>query len=127
MSVTLRLLSAALAVLVFGAVAVSAESIRWELVDSGVLRHSTHGEGIEMRITPNPVPEGLFGGSVDLANLLAALCGHYAPSVIPFVRERAEIADPRFVAVRITTGGTFGRFALQAFKIKDGTCGEEID
>jgi hypothetical protein len=57
-----------------------------------------YGEGIETRIKPDPVPDGLFGGN-DFDNLMLALCNHYAPTVIPYVIEQSGIEAPEFIAV----------------------------
>lgn len=113
------------AILVSVASSSSAQNIQWELVDSGVLNHSHHGKGIEMRIQPNPVPEGLFGDG-NLDDLLLALCNKYAPSVIPFVQQQTDIEDPDFIAVRIISGGAFGRYVLEAYAISDGRCGSAL-
>lgn len=75
-----------------------AQDARWELVDPGILNHSSCGEGIDMRIKPDPVPDGLFGGN-DFDNLMLALCNHYAPTVIPYVIEQSGIEAPEFIAV----------------------------
>ncbi|MDT0684169.1 hypothetical protein RM543_15900 [Roseicyclus sp. F158] len=104
------------------ALPVSAQDIQWNLVDTGVLPHSSHGEGIEMRIQPDPVPNGLFGNE-NLDDLLLALCNHYAPSVIPFVQQQTDIEEPNLVAVRIVSGGEVGRYVLETFAISDGQCG----
>jgi|GEM_PF-2575997 len=102
-----------------------AQEARWELMDTGVLDHSTHGSGIEMRIKPVPWPKNLFDDP-ELPNLMAALCNHYAPSVIPWVKEQAGISDPEFIAVRLISGGSVGRYVLQAFAISEGSCGDEL-
>ena len=47
----------------------SAQDVQWKLVDNGVLNHSSHGKGIEMRIKPDPILEGLFGNE-NLDDLL---------------------------------------------------------
>lgn len=101
---------------------VSAQDIQWKLIDSGVSSHSVHGKGIEMRIQPTPVPKGLFS-SDNLDELLLALCNHYAPSVIPFVQQQANIEDPDFIAVRIVSGSGFGRYVLETYALSDGQCG----
>ncbi len=103
----------------------SAQDVRWELVDTGVLNHSSHGQGIEMRIKPVPFPDGLFDDN-NLDDLMLGLCNHYAPYVIPYVLEQTEIEAPGFIAVRIVSGGSFGRYALQAYTISDGRCGSEL-
>ena len=51
-----------------------------------------------MRIKPDPVPDGLFGGN-DFDNLMLALCNHDAPTVIPYVIEQSGIEAPEFIAV----------------------------
>lgn len=104
------------------ALPVSAQGVEWQLVDSGVLTHSSHGRGIEMRIQPDPIPNGLFGNK-DLDDLLLALCNHYAPSVIPYVQQQTDIEEPNFIAVRIVSGGAVGRYVLETYAISDGQCG----
>lgn len=118
----MKLIKVLVSILVSVASAASAQDVQWELVDTGVLNHASHGKGIEMRIQPNPVPEGLFGdGSLD--DLLLALCNHYAPSVIPFVQQQTDIEEPDFIAVRVVSGGAVGRYVLEAYAISDGRCG----
>ncbi|MBO9454924.1 hypothetical protein J7376_02555 [Paracoccus sp. R12_1] len=107
--------------IVLVALPVSAQDVQWKLVDTGVLTHSSHGKGIEMRIQPDPVPKGLFG-SDNLDDLILALCNHYAPSVIPFVQQQADIEDPDFISVRLISGGAFGRYVLARYAISDGQC-----
>ena len=112
-------------ILVLAASNASAQDVQWKLVDTGVLNHSAHGKGIEMRIQPDPVPEGLFGDD-DLDDLLLALCNHFAPSVIPFVQQQTDIAQPDFIAVRVVSGGVVGRYVLEAYAISDGRCGAAL-
>jgi hypothetical protein len=102
-----------------------AQDVRWELVDTGILNHSSHGQGIEMRIKPDPSPEGLFD-SDNLGDIMSRLCRHYAPSVIPYVQEQTGLETPDFIAVRLISGGGFGRYVLQAYVIADGGCGDEL-
>lgn len=109
-------------ILVAVASTASAQDVQWELVDTGVLNHSSHGKGIEMRIQPNPVPDGLFGDD-NLDGILLALCNHYAPYVIPFVQQQTDIEKPDFLAVRIVSGGAAGRYVLEAYAVSDGRCG----
>ncbi len=118
-------IQALVCILLSAAMPASAQDARWELVDTGVLDHSSHGEGIEMRIRPDPVPDGLFGDN-DLDDLMLALCNHYAPSVIPYVIQQTDIEAPEFIAVRIVSGGFTGRYVLQAFTISDGMCGTKL-
>jgi len=101
---------------------VSAQDVQWKLVDTGVLSHSSHGKGIEMRIQPDPIPSGLFGNE-NLDDLLLALCKHYAPSVIPFVQQQTDMEEPDFIAVRIVSGSAIGRYVLETFAISNGQCG----
>lgn len=103
----------------------NAQDVRWELKDSGVLNHSLHGKGIEMRIEPEPFPDGLFGNE-NLDKLLLSLCNHYAPSVIPFVKQKTDIGIFDFIAVRIVSGGVVGRYVLQAYTISDDKCGDKL-
>ncbi len=104
----------------------TSQEILYNLVDTGVLNHSAHGQGIEMRIKPSSMPQGGLSGSV-IEEAMVHICRHYAPSVIPFVTKQADIADPNFVAVRIISGnGIFGSYVLQAFTIENGTCGSEL-
>lgn len=112
-------------ILVLTASAASAQDVQWNLVDTGVLNDSSRGKGIEMRIQPVPVPEGLFG-SDNLDDLMLALCNHYAPSVIPFVQQKTGIEQPDFIAVRIVSGGAVGRYVLEAYAIADGRCGDAL-
>lgn len=107
------------------ALPVSAQDVQWQLVDTGVLSHSSRGEGIEMRIQPDPIPNGLFG-SESFDDLLLALCNRYAPSVIPFVQKKMGIEDPNFIAVRIVSGAAVGRYVLETYAISDGECGEAL-
>lgn len=118
----MKIVRAFASILVLAASDASAQDVRWNLVDTGVLNHSSHGKGIEMRIQPDPIPEGLFGGN-DLDDLLLALCNHYAPSIIPFVQQQTDIEEPNFIAVRIVSGGAFGRYVLETYAISDGQCG----
>ncbi len=121
----MKIVRAYASILVLAASDASAQDVQWNLVDTGVLNHSSHGKGIEMRIQPDPVPEGLFGGD-DLDDLLLALCNHYAPSVIPFVQQQTDIEQPEFIAVRIVSGGAVGRYVLEAYAIEDGLCGAAL-
>ena len=107
------------------ATAASAQGVQWSLVDTGVLNHSSRGKGIEMRIQPDPVPEGLFSDD-NLDDLLLALCNHYAPSVIPFVQQQTDIKEPDFIAVRIVSGGAVGRYVLEAYAVANGRCGAAL-
>lgn len=107
------------------AASVSAQDVNWQLVDTGILSHSSHGKGIEMRIKPNPMPNGLFN-SENLDDLLLALCNHYAPSVIPFIQQQTEISNPDFISVRIVSGGVAGRYILETYTISDGQCGSVL-
>ncbi|MCP4206093.1 MAG: hypothetical protein GY767_03465 [Shimia sp.] len=107
------------------ALPLSAQDVQWRLVDTGVSSHSSYGDGIEMRIQPDPIPSGLFSND-NLDELLLALCNHYAPSVIPFVQQQADIEDPNFVAVRIVSGGAVGRYILETYAITDGRCGRVL-
>lgn len=75
-----------------------------------------------MRIQPNPVPIGLFEND-NLDDLLFALCNHYAPSVIPFLRQKTDIENPDFIAVRIVSRGAVGRYILEKYAISGGQCG----
>ncbi len=102
-----------------------AQDVRWELVDTGILNHPSYGQGIEMRIKPEPFPEGLFD-SDNLGDIMSSLCRYYAPSVIPYVQEQTAIETPDFIAVRLISGGGFGRYVLQAYEIADGGCGDEL-
>lgn len=121
----MKIVRALASVLVLGASDASAQDVQWKLVNTGVLNHSSHGKGIEMRIQPDPVPKDLFGGD-SLDDLLLALCNHYAPSVIPFVQQQTDIEQPEFVAVRIVSGGAAGRYVLEAYAIADGRCGAAL-
>lgn len=103
-----------------------AQEVRWDLVDTGVLNHSLHGKGIEMRIKPDPVPDGLFSGE-NLTEVMSALCNHFAPSVIPFVKEKAGLTTPNFIAVRVISGGFFGKYVSQAFEVSNDGCGAELE
>lgn len=104
------------------ALPVSAQDVQWQLVDVGVSSHSSHGKGIEIRIQPDPVPDGLFGNE-RIDELLLAICNHYAPSVIPFMKQKTDIENPDFIALRVVSGGAVGRYVLEAFAISDGQCG----
>jgi hypothetical protein len=121
----MKAIQSSLCALFLTALPVLAQDVRWELIDTGVLDHTTHGQGIEMRIKPEPFPNGLFD-SDDLSGLAAELCKHYAPSVIPYVQQQTDIGTPDFIAVRIVSGGAFGRYFLQAYAISDDTCAEEL-
>ncbi len=103
-----------------------AQDVQWKLVDSGVLRHSTLGKGIEMRIEPWPVAHGLPSAE-EVEPLTLAICNHYAPSVVPFVKDKSRLKEPQFIAVRIVTGGSFGRYVLQVFALDEETCGEPLN
>ena len=117
-----KIVRALASILALTASAALAQDVQWKLIDTGVLNHSSHGEGIEMRIQPDPVPEGLFGNE-NLDDLLLALCNHYAPSVIPFVQQQTDIEEPNFIAVRIVSGGAVGRYVLETYAISDRQCG----
>lgn len=121
----MKIVRALASILVLAAPDASAQDVQWKLVDTGVLNHSSHGKGIEMRIQPDPVPEGIFSGD-NLDDLLLALCNHYAPSVIPFVQQQTDIEHPDFIAVRIVSGGAVGRYVLKAYAIADGRCGPAL-
>ncbi|MEO1307445.1 MAG: hypothetical protein AAFV38_05815 [Pseudomonadota bacterium] len=123
--VSQQFLKCSAVLLFFAALPAIAEDVRWELVDTGVLKHSTHGTGIEMRIKPDPMPEGLFD-MPGLPELMSVLCDHYAPSVIPFVTSKTELEMPEFIAVRVISGGVFGRYALTTYAISDNECGDEL-
>ena len=104
----------------------NADQTNWKLDDVGIVKHSVHGEGVEIRIKPEPIPEGLFDQDADLVQIFRELCSHYAPSVVPFVMEKVDIEAPEYVAVRIVSGKAFGRYILQAFEFSDNTCGDEL-
>lgn len=110
---------------IFFASTAVAQDIEWKLVDTGVLKHSVHGNGIEMRIQPIPFLDGLFGHE-NLDFVVLTLCNHYAPDVIPFVQKQIDIDNPDFIAVRLVSGGTMGIYALQAFTIVNGRCGDAL-
>ncbi len=112
-------------ILALAASAAAAQDVDWKWVDTGVLNHSSHGKGIEMRIQPDPIPEGLFGDD-NLDDLLLALCNHYAPSVIPFVQQHVDIEEPDFIAVRIVSGGAVGQYVLEFFSVANGRCGAAL-
>ena len=79
-----------------------------------------------MRITPNPPSAELFK-SDTLDDLLLVLCQHYAPHVIPYIRETLSLENPEFISVRLTSGGSaFGRYALEFYTISKGTCGAPL-
>ena len=101
---------------------VSAQDIQWQLVDTGVSTHSSHGKGIEMRNQPSPMPNGLFNNE-NLDDILLRLCNHYAPYVIPFVQQQRDFDNPDFISVRIVSGGAVGRHVLESYAISDGQCG----
>ncbi|MCV6586872.1 MAG: hypothetical protein OIF47_15180 [Marinibacterium sp.] len=109
-------------IIVSVALPASAQDISWRLVDTGVLSHPAHGEGIEMRIQPDPVPDGLFR-SDTLDDLMLMLCNHFAPYAIPFVQTKMGIEDPDFIAVRIVSESRVGRYVLETYAISDGRCG----
>ena len=71
----------------------NADQTNWKLDDVGIVKHSVHGEGVEIRIKPEPIPEGLFDQDADLVQIFRELCSHYAPSVVPFVMEKVDIED----------------------------------
>ncbi len=89
---------------------------------AAALNHSSHGKGIEMRIQPNPVPDGLFRDE-SLDGILLARCNHCAPSVVLFVQQQTGIEKPDFIAGRIVSGGAAGRNVLEASAVSDGRCG----
>ena len=111
---------AALLVGVMSASLVLAQELNFELTDTGVLKHSEYGTGIEMRITPNAMP------SADiLDDVMRDLCNHFAPSVIPFVASQTGVSAPEFLSVRLTTtGGIFGRYATEFFRVDGDSCGD---
>ena len=102
------------------------QDISFELIDSGVLTHSVHGQGIEMRIKPSAMPPGGLRGDI-MQEMMLPICKHYAPSIIPFVIANGNISEPDFIAVRVVSGNAnSGAYVLQAFTIEDGTCGGEL-
>ena len=107
------------------ALSVSAQEVQWQLVDTGVLSHSLHGKGVEMRIQADPVPNDFFDKE-DIGDILLDLCNYYAPTVLPFVRNKMQIEDPDFIAVRVISGGFLGRYVLERYAIADGQCGEVL-
>ena len=109
-------------VLLSVALPANAQDVQWQLIDTGVLSHSSHGQGIEMRIQPDPIPNELFNND-KLDDLLLVLCNHYAPSVIPFVQRQTGIENPDFIAVGIVSGGVVGRYVLETYALSDGQCG----
>lgn len=114
-------------ILVLWAGASVAETVQWQLIDTGVLTHSTRGQGIEMRIKPEPYQSGVFD-SHGLPELMAGLCGHYAPYVIPYVAEKTGLKDPQFVVVRLVSGGNVsGRYVMQAYEMSGQSCGAALD
>ena len=105
--------------------AASAQDVQWKLVDTGTLNHSSRGNGIEMRIQPDPVLDVFFGNE-NLDDLVLAICNHYAPSVIPFVQQKFDIKEPDFITVRIISGGSVGIYRLNFYEIKNRHCGTPL-
>ncbi len=103
----------------------SAQEVRWKVVNILAQNHSTHGNGIEIHIKPDPVPDGLFD-SPNLPEIMAGLCTHFAPPAIAFVKEKDATEAPDFIAVRIISGGMFGRYVLTRYAISEGGCGDEL-
>ena len=102
------------------------QEVVWDLTDAGILNHPRHGRGIEMRIKPTPMPDGLFEDEA-VFGLMASLCDHYAPIVISFVRDQGGLSVPDFVAVRLISGnGSTGQYVLQAYTIDDLQCGDAL-
>ncbi len=59
--------------------------------------------------------------------MLLPICNHYAPHVVPFILQQTDLTDPQFIAVRIVTGGSFGRYVLQLYELDGGKCGEKLN
>lgn len=111
----------------FTAVPAAGQEIRYELIDAGILNHVIHGQGIEMRIKPNSMPQGGLEGRI-VKEAMPRICKHYAPAVIPFVMDQAALTDPDFIAVRIVTGNSgFGRYVLEVYALEKSTCGNKME
>ncbi|WP_136661122.1 hypothetical protein [Nitratireductor sp. XY-223] len=116
----------ALALLLQPAASWASEEITYNLVDTGVSKHSLYGTGIEMRIKASANPPGGFS-TPAFKQVLDRLCDHFAPAVIPFVKEKTGLENPEFISVRVTAGNRFfGRYVLQTYEIEDGSCGKEF-
>lgn len=103
----------------------SAQDVQWELVASGVIETAEQGTGIEMRVRATPVPEELLAGP-DMPLLLAAICDHYGPDVLRFVRDQSGLETPTFIAVRVLTGDRLDASVFQAFEVDGSGCGEPL-
>lgn len=117
---------AASALLFLPAASWASEEITYNLVDTGVSKHSKYGTGIEMRIRAGTKPPGGFS-SPEFKHVLVRLCDHFAPAVIPFVKEKTGLENPEFITVRVTVGNRFfGQYVLQTYEIENGSCGKEF-
>lgn len=120
---SLKILS--LIVAVFGA-PVASQEVLYELVDTGMVNHPDHGQGIEMRVIPSAVPQDGFYGEINQL-AMPSVCKHYAPSVVPFIAEKFGLTEPEFIAVRLVSDSSvFERYILTFYTIESGTCGNEM-
>lgn len=105
----------------------SAQPVNWQLVDAGVFTHSTYGQGIEMRIKPVPMEDGLFDDP-NIVRIMAIVCNHYAPSVVPYVKNKLGLDAADFIAVHLISGGkVFGQYIVEFFTLENDRCGAALD
>lgn len=103
-----------------------ATETQYKIIDAGVMRHNIHGTGVEIRILPNPMPEGGLKGIKQPT--FANVCKFYAPKIIPLVKERMGTSDVKFVGVRmVSSQAGFGIYVLQIFAIEKNLCGKKLN
>ncbi|RVU38924.1 hypothetical protein EOI86_06575 [Hwanghaeella grinnelliae] len=104
----------------------AAQNVDWKLLDSGVLVDTAHGKGVEMRIQPEPMVDGLFD-SPEIGRIMVLLCNHYVPYVLPYVTEKFDMDKADFISVRLLSGGAvFGRYIQEFYAVSDDGCGAAL-
>lgn len=107
----------------FCSLGTGAVATEFPLVDTALLTHMVYGKGIEIRVRPDPLPAGgLHDEAVSAA--LQGICEYYAPVVVPHVEERLQLADAKFVAVRVVSADGLDDYRLRAFHLNGQNCGE---
>lgn len=102
-----------------------AQSVQW--VDTGVLRSTDRGEGVEIRFQSD---QSLPKGKED--EILTALCATYAARAVPFVVSKFPNLKPQFVSIRVKTSSSLlifrsGQYWSAKYEWSDGACGSEIE
>ena len=103
-----------------------AQNVNFKLVDSGIFTSSSRGKGIEMRIVPEPMVDGLFD-SPQIEKTMSAICQHYAPHVIPYIKSKFDIEQVEFLSVRIISGGKpLGQYIQEYYAVAGDGCGDPL-